>query len=347
MRKIATTAAAAAFGIVLATTAHADGTLNFYNWTNYFPPELLKKFEQETQIKVTLDTYDSNETLLAKLQAGASGYDIVVPSDYMVDVMIKDDMLEPFDAKSLENFKGVSADFADPWFDPGRLHSVPYMWGTTGFTYDSARVPGQKLPESWKSIFEPAPELSGQIAMLNDEVEVFNAAAYYLGVDVCTEDPKDGQKILAALEKQKPLLAMYQSDGAIERMVAGEVIMHHQWNGSAHRTRMQKPSVVYVYPTEGLTMWQDNLVIPKSAANKDNAKIFVNWLLKPENIGAVSNYTGYANAVEASMAMMDPTIVNDPAVNMPAEFKDRLRPAKNCSEKTRELRDKVWTRLKK
>ena len=203
-------------GLGLAWTLVADPAdareLFLYNWSNYTPPELLQAFEAETGIRVTLDVYDSNETMLAKLQAGAAGYDVVVPSDYMLKIMIEEGMLEKIDVNQMPNFKNVTATFADTPFDPGRVYSAPYLWGTTGFTYDSARVPGGQLEESWKSFFEPPAELAGQIAALNDEVEVYNAAAYYLGIDKCTEEAKEAQRILELLEAQKPKLAMYQSE---------------------------------------------------------------------------------------------------------------------------------------
>ncbi|WP_051328615.1 extracellular solute-binding protein [Geminicoccus roseus] len=345
--KIVTATAVATCVIGGATGAARADTVNFYNWTNYFPPELLKKFEEETGTTVVLDVYDSNETLLAKLQAGAAGYDIVVPTDYMVPTMVEADLLEPFDASTLEGFSNIQEAFADPWFDPGRKYSVPYMWGTTGFSYDSARVPGGQLEESWKSFFEPPEELRGQVAALNDEVELWNAAAYSLGLDVCSESADDAKAILEVLEKQKPMLAMYQSDGTIERMIAKEVIMHQQWNGAAHRTKEKLPTAVYVYPKEGITMWQDNFVIPKSATNKEGAKKFLAWVMKPENIAQASNYTGYNNAIEGSAEHMDEALSDDPAVVMPDEYADRLKPARECSEKTRDLRNRVFTRLKK
>ncbi|MEK0083179.1 extracellular solute-binding protein [Benzoatithermus flavus] len=329
------------------SAAHAGGELYFYNWSNYFPPKLIEKFEKETGIDVTLDVYDSNETLLAKLQAGAAGYDVVVPSDYMVKIMKDAGMLEKIDVASMPNFKNVAAAFADPPFDPGRAYSAPYLWGTTGFTYDSARVPNGRLEESWKSFFEPPAELKGQVAALNDEVELWNAASYYLGIDKCTEDSKDAQKILSVLEKQKPMLAMYQSDGTIERMIAKEVIVHMQWNGASHRTREKLPTAVYVYPKEGIGLFQDNFVIPKGAKNVENAKIFINWMMAPENIAEATNFAGYMNAINGSEQFMDASLRDDPAVNMPADKIGLLRPSKECSTKSRELRDKVWTRLKK
>jgi spermidine/putrescine transport system substrate-binding protein len=347
MRKLM---AAFGLGAALALGAGAaeaqDKELFLYNWSNYFPPDLLQKFEKDTGIKVTLDVYDSNETLLAKLQAGATGYDVVVPSDYMVKIMIAEGIAQKIDVASMPNFKNVMSPHDNPSYDPGRQYSAPYMWGTTGFTYDSARVPGGKLEESWKEFFEPREELKGQVAALNDQVELYNAAAFYLGVDRCTEDPKVAQQILELLQKQKPYLAMYQSDGTIERMIAKEVVMHHQWNGASHRTREGLPSAVYVYPKEGVNFWADNFVIPKGAPHPEAAKTFVNWMMAPENIAIASNFTGYMNAIKGSEDFLDQSLREDPAVNMPAEYADRLRPAQDCGEKARELRDKVWTRLK-
>ncbi len=329
------------------SSARAEQQLFLYNWSNYIPQDLLKKFEQETGIKVTLDVYDSNETMLAKLQAGATGYDVVVPSGYMVRTMIKEGLAQKIDVDKMPNFKNVMAPYAHPSYDPKREYSAPYMWGTTGFTYDSARVPGGKLANSWKSLFEPAAALKGQIAMLNDEVEDYDAAAYYVGVDKCTEDPKDAQKILDVLLKQKPFVAVYQSDGTIDRMIAGEVIAHMQWNGAAHRTKQKLKTAVYVYPKEGLSFWNDNFVVPKGAPHVANAKKFINWMMDPKNIAVASNYTGYMNTIRDSIQYLKPALKNDPAVNMPAEYISRLRPSKECSAKARALRDRVWTRLKK
>lgn len=347
MRYRGLAAAVMAAGLVVGTGGASAKELFLYNWSNYFPPDLLKKFEADTGIKVTLDVYDSNETMLAKLQAGAAGYDVVVPTDYIVPAMIKEGLLEKIDSSQMPNFKNIAAPHNAPPYDETRAYTAPYMWGTTGFTYDSARVTGGKLEESWKEFFEPREELKGQIAALNDEVEVYNAAARYLGVDICTENGEDAQKVLALLEKQKPYLAMYQSDGTIDRMIAGEVIMHQQWNGAAHRTKAKLPTAVYVYPKEGTGFWSDNFAVPKGAPNLEDAKIFINWMLDPKNIAEASNFTGYMNAITGSDQYLDAAIKEDPAVNMPAAYAERLRPAKACSTAARELRDKVWTRLKK
>jgi len=345
-RQILLAAVAAAGTLAAASTAQAAGELYFYNWTDYYPPELLAKFEKETGIKVTLDVYDSNETLLAKLQAGAAGYDVVVPSDYMVDIMIKQGLIQEIDAGQMPDFKNVGSPFDKPWYDPERKYSAPYMWGTTGFSYDTAKVEGGKVDDSWWTIFNPDGPFKGHLAMLNDPVEVYKAAAMYLKVDSCTESSEDAGKIFKLLEAQKPAVALYNSDGTIERMVAGEVTAHMQWNGAAHRTKEGKPTVAYVYPKEGINFWNDNFAIPKGARNVENAKTFINWMMKPENIAIASNFTGYNNGIRGSTELMDAKLRDDPAVNTPQEMQSRLNPNKNCSPAAVELRDRVWTRLK-
>src|SRR5690606_6775542 len=186
-------------------------------------------------------------------------------------------------------------------------------------------------------------ELEGKIAALDDMVELYNAAAFYLGINQCTEDPAEAQKILDVLQAQKPKLALYSSDGTIERMIAGEVVMHHQWNGASTRVTAELPTAVYFYPKEGVSFWADNFVVPKDAPHPQNAMIFINWMMQPENIAEASNFTGYMSAIDGAAEFMREDLKTSTAVNMPSELTDRLRPAQNCSVAARELRDKVWT----
>ena len=331
----------------LAGSAQAAGTLHFANWSDYYPPELLKKFEKDTGIKATLDAYDSNETLLAKLKAGGGAYDVVVPSDSFIQIMVQDGLLQKFDKSKLTNLKNLKANFQSLGFDPGHDYSVPYLWGTTGYSYDSKQVPGGKLDESWKPFFEPPAELKGKVVALNSIEDLYIAASHYLSIDQCTEDPKDAKKIQDLLLAQKPLLAMYNSDGTIERMAAGEVAMHMQWNGAFHRAHAQRDILVYVYPKEGIHVFIDNLVIPKDAVNVEEAHTFINWMMLPENIAAASNFAKYNNAIEGSDKFMEKELFDDPAINTPQDKLDRLRTFKLCSPKALSLRSKVWTKLKK
>lgn len=339
----AVAAAALGFG---ATAAMADGDLRLYNWSNYFPPELIEKFKEETGTNVTIDNYASEEDLLAKLQAGGGGYDVIFPGPTTLGVMIEKGLVADIGVNEMENFMNVLPAFQTVAGDEKREYSAPYMWGTTGFTYDPAKVPGGKLEESWKVVLEPSDELKGNLAMLNEMSDVWNAAAYYLGIDKCTEDPEEAQAILDLLTKQKPAVKVYSNDGTIDRMIAGEVALHMQWNGAAHRVKEKIPEAVYVYPKEGTTFWTDTMAVPANAPNMENAKTFINWMMKPEIAAIASNYTGYSNSIKGSGEFLKEELRDDPAVNTPEEYQDRLIGFKNCSPESKSLRERVWTKLK-
>jgi spermidine/putrescine transport system substrate-binding protein len=348
MRIIATAIAALALLPVLAaqTPAAAQSKeLLLFNWSNYISPDLLKRFETETGIKVTLDTYDTNESMLAKLQAGGTGYDVVVPTGPTLQQMIRDGMVIKVDAGAMANYKNVRKPFDNPEFDPGRAYSVPYMWGTTGLVYDTTKVAGGKIDDTWKELFEPRPDFVGKIGMLKDMGEVFSAAAFYLGFDACTDKPEEGQKILELLEKQKPAVKIYSAEGTVDRVASGEVAMEHMWNGSFHRAHAKLPTVVYVYPREGVALWGDNFAVPKGAPHLDNAKTFLNWMMDPKNAAEASNFTGYNNAIAGTESMIKEDLRNDPAFNTPENLVPRFRPVKECSKAALDLREKVWTRL--
>jgi spermidine/putrescine transport system substrate-binding protein len=340
--------------LLRAGLAEAAGDLVLYNWADYFPPDTLKRFEAETGIRVTAYNYDSNETLLAGIESGAANYDVIVPMDYMVRIMIDKGLLEPIDAASMPNFAKVRKPFDQPWFDPQRRYTAPNMWGTTGFSYDSAQVEGGRLAESWKEFFEPRPELVGKVVALDDELEVYRAAAYYLGIDPCTENSDDAQRILDLLQAQKAKLAFYSSGanagtdsiGASAALVRSRTMAAGQgWDGDARKLQHAIPTMVYVVPKEGSSFWQDAYAVPVGAPHLENAKIFLNWVMAPKNIAEVSNFTGYTNAIEGAEPYMSPDLAKDEATNLSPAMRDRLRPVKACSSAARELADRVWTRL--
>ncbi|THD80836.1 extracellular solute-binding protein [Aliigemmobacter aestuarii] len=339
------TASILAFSVVGAARAEEEKVLYFYNWTDYYPPELLTKFEVETGIKVIQDGYDSNETMIAKLQAGGAAYDVIVPTDYVIAGMIRDGMLQPINAAEMRNFQYVQESFKDPAFDPGRVYTAPYTWGVTGIAYDSAQVTGGELEQSWGVFFEPPPELEGKIAALDIGSEMIVAAALYLGVPQCTESNDDAARIFALLEAQKPKLKMYSADSTVDRMASGEVAMHQLWSGATARAKEQRDTIRFIYPTEGTPMFQDNFAVPVGAPHPENAKTFINWMMAPENAAAVTNGIAYANAIESAEFLED-RWKNAESVNMPPEFADRLVPTDVCSPAAQELRDKIWTRLK-
>lgn len=338
------TASILAFATATAAWAEEEKVLYFYNWTDYYPPSLLEKFEKETGIKVIQDGYDSNETLIAKLQAGGAAYDVIVPTDYVIAGMIKDGLLAPINASEMSNFQYVKEAFRDPEFDPGRVYTAPYTWGVTGIAYDSSQVTGE-LDQSWGVFFEPPAELEGKIAALDIGSEMIVAAALYLGVPQCTESNEDAKKIYDLLAAQKPKLKMYSADSTVDRMASGEVAMHQLWSGATARAHLQRDTVRFIYPKEGTPMFRDNFAMPTGAPHPENAKTFINWMMAPENAATVTNEIAYANSVESAEFLEDKWKTAE-SVNMPPEFADRLVPTDVCSPAAQELRDKIWTRLK-
>jgi spermidine/putrescine transport system substrate-binding protein len=318
-----------------------SGQVNLYNWTDYIAPEQIKEFTTDTGIEVVLDTYDSNETMLAKIQAGATGYDVLVPSDYMVQQMVDLGLLQNIGVSSFPNGGNIKGNLVDVYWDPGRNYSAPWMYGTTGIACNFKAEPGCANIKSWKDYFTAGlPKMDS----LKDQVEVVSAALRATGVpaaDLCTTDKA---KYLAAEELLagfKP--AVIDSDAGIERVVAGTSNVRHAWNGSTHRMTVENPDVQFIYPSEGLNLWADNLVVPVGAPNLDNAKIFINWMMDPKNAAGASNFTGYDNGITGSDAFMDQALKDDPAVIIPADKLALITPVPNCGEDARALYTQVFT----
>ena len=317
------------------------GVVNLYNWTDYIDPALLEKFTAETGIEVILDVFDSNETLLAKLQSGATGYDVIMPSDYMVQQMIELGMLQNVDVASFPNGKNIAPEFMDVYFDPGRAYTAPYMYGTTGIACNTKLEPECENIKSWNDLF------TGNFANVNalkDQVEIVSAALRATGVavaDLCTTDTAKyiaAEELLAGF---KP--AVIDNDGGNERMITGQASIRTSWNGDFHRMKMENPDIIFIYPSEGLNFWSDHMAIPVGAPNLDNAKIFMNWMMDPANMGAASNFSGYNNAITGSFDFMSDELKNDPAVIVPEESKALLSPIPNCGEDARALYTQVFT----
>jgi spermidine/putrescine transport system substrate-binding protein len=321
------------------------GEVNLYNWTDYISPELLDRFESETGITVNLDNFDSNETMLAKLQAGGANYDVIVPSDYMVAQMIELGLLQEVDPAAFPNGQYIKPEFMDVYFDPGRLYSAPYMYGTTGIAYDPTKTGGEIT--SWTDFFDANSPAAGKIGTLNDQVEVIHAALRAVGAQPCSTNRDDYIKVEELLAGWKPGLAVINSDGVIGRMASGEQIMHMMWNGAFTRAQADNPNLQYVYPAEGITLWSDNFAVPVGAQNVDNAKIFINWMMDPANIGEATNFVGYDNGITGSSEFMTAELGANPAVVIPEEFKALAAPVPGCSVEAIDLYDQVWTNFKK
>ncbi len=339
--KTLTAAAVSAFALG-AMGAHAEGKLNIYNWGNYTNPDMVKKFEEAYDIEVTLDGYDSNETMLAKVKEGNTGYDIVVPGDYMVAIMVGEGLLAEINASEMENFKNMDPNWVDVYWDPGRKYSVPYQWGTTSFTVDS-EVYGGDI-NTLGLIFDTPEELKGRINMLNDMNDVINAGLRYLGYQRCNSNPDELKELMVLLSKAKDDWRTMDYS-VIEKLTSKDVDLSQSWNGAAMRARADRPTLKYAYPKEGFTGWMDNVAVLADAPNMENAKLFVNFMMDPENAAMTSNFARYANGVLGSEKFMDAEMLEAPEIVMPADapVPDFVKP---CDQEVVDLYNKLWTRLK-
>ncbi len=338
---MAAIALVAGFG---ASQAKAGGELNFYTWADYTSPELIEKFEAETGIKVNIDLFTSNDALLAKLKAGGTtGYDIVVPGDYLVEILIKEDLIERVEPNQLANFKNVEQRWVDVYWDPGRHYSIPWMWGTTSFNVNTDVYDGD--PHTLAVLFDPPDALKGRINMFQDPVEVINMALRYLGFPRCNGNPEEMKQVQDLLLMQKEWVRSYSMDPK-ELIVSGEVDATMNWDGYAIRTRIEKPSVVFAHPVEGYTGWMDNLAVPKGAPNIENAMIFMDFMMVPENIALESNYVGVNGGIMGAAQYFDPELATAPELNAPEGTPDpEFVPA--CEDEVVRLYDKVWTSVLK
>lgn len=325
------------------TQAFADaGVLHLYNWTDYTSPEMVKKFEKETGIKVTIDTYDSNETALAKLSSGASGYDAMIISNDFVPIFVDQGLFQDVDVASMPNFKNLDPKWQHRQWDKDAKYTVPWVWGTTAYSVDTNVYKGET--DSLKAFFEPSDDLKGKIGVFGSPSEVMSLALLYLGYDQCNTNPENLKALNKLLQNQKPFVKVYNSDGTTERMVSGETVMHQQWSGKGLATRLQKPSVKFVFPKEGAIGWMDNVAVPTGAPNLENAKKFLNFLMDPENIALQQKSTGYQSAILGSDNFLPIEIGKSPEFNPPKDLKIVFAPS--CPEKATRAYDRIWTELR-
>jgi spermidine/putrescine transport system substrate-binding protein len=322
--------------------ALAEGELHIFNWGNYTSPDLIKKFEETHDVKVTLSDYDSNDTMLAKIQAGGHGYDIVVPTDYMVKVMIDEGLLLESKPNEMDNFKHMQPEWVDVYFDPGRNYSVPWQWGTTGVTVNTNTYGGDI--DTWSVVFDPPEELKGKINVVPEMNDVMNAALFYKGFPYCNSN-RDQLKEVSDMLLAAKAHWLSMDYGTVEKFSKEDVHGGVNWNGASFRARLNNPAIKYGYPKEGLGTWMDNVVIVADARNVENAKLFMNFIMAPENAGLISTFARYANGIAGSDAYMPEDMKTAPEIIPPAHYTPVFVPP--CPQEVNELYTRIWTNLLK
>ena len=337
---------AAALALTLgAGVASAEGELVVYHWFEYIPQELLTKFTEETGVTVTMDTYDSNEAMLASLKAGGIGtYDVSVPGDYMVAIMLGEGMLDMIAEGELQNKGNIAPDWADPNFDPGRQHSIPYQWGSTSFAVNRDVYSGDI--NTTDILFNPPEELQGRINMLDSQGEVLAMAALHMGIPQCSSDRDQLRALNDMLQEAKQHWTSFNSDTAKDVLVSGDAAVGQIYDGFAAKGREEGANIEYAFPSQGYIAWMDNVVLLKDAPNRENAVKFMDFLLEPENIAAVSNFARYNAGVDGVADFLDPTLATQPENNPPADAGPGVF-IEVCSEEVQAVYDQIWTNLKK
>ncbi len=335
--------------------------LHIYNWSDYIAEDTIAKFEAQTGIDVTYDVYDSNETLEAKLLAGSSGYDIVVPTSNYLRRQIEGGIYMPLDKAKIPNLANLDAAMMEraAAYDPDNAHAAIYMWGTNGIGYNVAMVEerlGADAPtDSWDLILDPAnaEKLADcGITLLDSATEMFPPILNKLGYDPGTTDKDELAEAAAVLEAIRPYIRYFHSSQYISDLANGEVCVSVGFSGdvfiAADRAAEadRGVEVAYSIPKEGTMQWFDLMAIPVDAPNADAAHKFIDFVLQPEIIADITNYVWYPNAVPASLEFVDEEIKSDPAIYPPEDILAKLFPSPNYDPRTARTLTRLWTQVR-
>lgn len=315
--------------------------LNVFNWSEYLPQEVIDRFEEEYGIKVNYDTFSSNEEMLAKLSVGSSQYDLTVATDYMVDIMIKQGLLEPIDHANITNLQNISPDMLNKPHDSTGQYFVPYMWGGVVIAVNTEKVtaPITGYKDLWK------PEFKNALVVPDDMRSMIGVANLVQGRSLNETDQVALEKSKQLLVDLQPNIKVYDSDSPKTLLTNGEVTAGIVWGAEAYLARQENPAIQTILAEEGMELFQDNFVIPKGAPHKKNAELFIDFILRPEISAEISKEFPYANPNLAAHKLIDPQILNDPAVYIPSDDMKRGQYMTDLGEATH-IYDRIWSEIK-
>jgi len=361
MRLCAPTSLLALLLVLAIAPAFAQGSVNVYNWSDYIAENELKAFTKDTGIRVNYTTYDSNEILDAKLRTGRSGYDVVVPtaSPFLVR-QLSAGLFQPLNRAKLKNWGNLDPEImaALAKYDPGNVHAIPWMWGTTGIGYNVAEI-RKRMPDapvdSLRMIFDPAVVAKFKdcgVMMLDSATDVFPAALKYLGLDPDSKSPDDLMRAVEVLKAVRPFIRKFHSSEYLNALAGGNICLAFGYSGDVFQARNRaamakdKQDIAYAIPKEGSLLWIDVLAVPRDAPNLDNADRFLDFLLEPKVAAASSALTGYANGNKAAFALLPKEISGNPLIYPPADVRAKFYTINaGTPEQTRE-RTRLWTTVK-
>lgn len=323
--------------------ALAEGSITVFNWYDYIDESVISMFEQETGISVKYANFTTNEEMFAKLSSGAGEYDVIFPSDYIIERMIKEDMLEKLDMSQIPNASGVVEWLKKPDYDPEGAYSVPYMWGTVGLLYNTTMLEGEI--DSWAPIFDPANQKS--VFMLDSIRDSLGVALKYQGYSLNTKDPEalEAAKQLLLKQKADNIVKGYLVDEVKDKMVAGEAPMAVVWSGDALYAMDQSEDLAYVVPKEGSNVWVDGMCIPKNSKNKELAQKFIDFMCRPDIARMNMEYIYYSTPIQAVIDEMDEEEKANTTLNPPEDVVARCEFFHDISEDMA-MYDQIWMEVR-
>ena len=328
-------------------------TINVYNWGEYIPDgsdgetiNLNAEFTELTGIKVNYSTYANNEELYAKLKNGGASYDIIIPSDYMISRMIKEDMLEPLNMDNIPNFENIMDKFTDPEYDPGSQYSVPYTWGTVGILYDNTVFTDEEAENiDWTTLWDE--EYANQILMFDNPRDAFAIAEIILGFDLNTEDTVELGTAAELLKSQKRLVQAYVMDEIFDKMGAREAVLAPYYAGDAVTLMDEYDHLGFVIPKSGTNLFIDAVCIPKGCSNKQAAEMYINFLCEPDIAYAVADYIGYSTPNAEAFELLDDEVREDEISYPDDEFIEaKTTIFRNLSDEANLEMQTLWTEVK-
>lgn len=330
--------------LFLATSCKKDTTgrsIHVYNWGDYVDMETIAQFEEETGIKVIYDTFASNEDLYVKIKQNSDPYDVIVPSEYMIERMIREDMLQELDYSKIPNAKLMDPRLMDKEYDPGNKFSMPYFWGTLGIVVNRSLI--SEEIDSWSALWNP--KYKGQIIMYNSQRDSIAVALAKLGYSMNSSNPKELQEAKAALIEQKPLVYAYLADEGRDVMSQGDAGLSVMYSGDAVMMIDENPDLDYILPKEGTNLWYDAFAVPKNAKNPTDAMTFINFMSRPDIAAVNAEYNvGYASPIPKAIELLPEEIKNNPLAYPNIDELPPTEVYRDLGEKV-ELYDRIWTEV--
>ncbi|MGE5468429.1 MAG: spermidine/putrescine ABC transporter substrate-binding protein [Ignavibacteria bacterium] len=345
----------AALLLLLSAPARADDVLHLYNWNNYISDATLARFESQCRCRVKQDYYSDNEEMLAKLDAGAVGYDLLVPTGNAVESLIRRNALRPLDKSRLPHLANEKREFMNLWFDPGNRYSVPYATTITLVGYNVEKVRELGLPtDTWALIFEPRwlEKIRGRVTVLNSQRELMAAAMKYLGYSVQEKDLAKWEEAKRLILRAKPYWATFSNSTYIKDLAIGNIWVAHGYSNDMFRARedaraAHRPfSIAFETPREGAVLAVDSFVLHKSGGHPELAQRFIDFMLEGANAADVSNLIGAGNPNGAALPHVRPEIAAEPGIFPPATTLSRLEMLRDFDPAMRRALSRMWTEIK-